>query len=191
MSELNNNKSLCHADRSCLLVIDVQGKLASVMPQKVVNRLKKNSTALIRTADTLGIPVFSTLQYPEGLGPLEQEISEALPDTCRQFEKTSFSCADADNFINELESTGRDQVILTGMEAHICVLQTALDLQYRGLEVFVAGDAVCSRQRENYENALQRLRQNGVITTNTESVLFEWLRDARNEHFKMVSALIR
>lgn len=187
----NHNQMLCHADQSCLLVIDIQGKLASVMPQKVVNRLKKNSTTLIRAADTFGIPVFTTLQYPKGLGPLEQEISDVLPAESRQFVKTCFSCADADNFITELKSTDRNQVILAGMEAHVCVLQTALDLLDEELDVFVVGDAICSRQRENYENALERLRQNGVITTNTESVLFEWLRDAGNEHFKTISALIR
>ena len=86
---------------------------------------------------------------------------------------------------------GRKQIILTGIEAHICVLQTAMDLQNAKYDVFVVNDAVCSRQRENYENALQRLQQAGVIICNTESVLFEWLRDSRHEHFKTISALIR
>ena len=90
-----------------------------------------------------------------------------------------------------VQRSRRKQIILAGMEAHVCVLQTALELHATGLQIFVVEDAVCSRRMKNKINALARLRQAGVIVTNTESVLFEWLRDAGHEHFKTISALIR
>ena len=185
------SNSLCVADTSCLVIIDIQTRLTATMPGKVLDRLKRNTTLLIKAATSLSLPILATQQYPQGLGPIEPQINVALPPDCRHFEKTCFSCASADNFMQELSRLGRKQIILTGIEAHICVLQTAMDLQNAKYDVFVVNDAVCSRQRENYENALQRLQQAGVIICNTESVLFEWLRDSRHEHFKTISALIR
>ena len=182
---------LCQADKSCLLIVDIQTRLTSVMPGKVLDRLERNSTLLLKTAGQLSIPVLVTQQYPQGLGPLVPDIENALPDDSKLFEKTCFSCADADNFMQELKTSGKKQVIIAGIEAHICVLQTAFDLLCAGYSVFVVIDAVCSRQRENYENAISRLQQSGVITCNTESVIFEWLKDSRHEHFKQISALLR
>lgn len=182
---------LCDVDKSCLLVIDVQTRLTEIMPDKVLDRLKRNTTLLLNSARHLGIPILATQQYPQGLGPLEPEIEAAIPEGSPRFEKTCFSCTDAENFMQQLKATGKQQVIIVGVEAHICVLQTAIDLLCAGYNVFVIIDAVCSRQRENYENAMARLQQAGVITCNTESVIFEWLRDARHEHFKTVSALIK
>ena len=182
---------LCRAENSCLVVIDVQARLIAAMPAKVLARLKRNSIMLIQAADILSVPVFATEQYPQGLGSLDPDITGVLPKNSRRFEKTCFSCADADNFINELNKCERKQIILLGLEAHICVLQTALDLLTTGYNVFVVTDAICSRQRENYESALQRMCQSGIITCNAESVLFEWLRDSNHEHFKKLSAMVR
>ncbi|MFW5427315.1 MAG: isochorismatase family protein, partial [Methylophagaceae bacterium] len=98
--------------------------------------------------------------------------------------------AEVDEFMSSLRASHRRQVILTGMEAHICVLQTALALLAQGFEVFVVEDAICSRTQQNQDNALQRLRQAGVIITNTESVLFEWLSDAKHPKFRTLSKLI-
>lgn len=190
----NQRKSeslLCDANSSCLLMIDIQTRLTAAMPGKVLDRLKRNSALLLKTAGYLSIPVFATRQYPQGLGPIEPDLEGLLPDRNIQIEKTCFSCTDADNFMKELEASGKKQVIITGVEAHICVLQTAIHLLDDGYSVFVVTDAVCSRQRENYENAITRLQQSGVITCNTESVMFEWLRDAKHEHFKSVTALIK
>ena len=181
---------LCRAENSCLVVIDVQARLTAVMPQKVLTRLKRNSIMLIKAAGMLSIPVFATEQYPKGLGSLDPDIIDALPGNSKRFEKTCFSCVNANNFINELDKCGRKQIILLGLEAHICVLQTAIDLLTAGLNVFVVTDGVCSRQRENYEAALQRMSQSGVIICNAESVLFEWLRDSNHEHFKTLSAMV-
>jgi isochorismate hydrolase len=182
---------LCSAGSSCLLIIDIQSRLTAVMPGKVLERLKKNTSLLLKAANLLPIPVFATQQYPNGLGQMEADIQAVLPKNYNHFDKTCFSSTDASGFMDALAATGKHQVVITGIEAHICVLQTAIKLHTAGYDVFVVGDAVSSRQRENYENAIQRLQGCGVTVCNTESVLFEWLRDAKHEHFKTLSALVR
>lgn len=182
---------LCQASDSCLLIIDVQTRLTAAMPAKVLDRLLRNATLLIKSAAMLSVPVLATHQYPRGLGPLEPQIAGVLPPDCRHFEKTSFSCTGAENFSPALQAQGRKQVVIAGIEAHVCVLQTALDLYEANYQVFVVADAISSRARENYENALQRLQQAGISICNTESVIFEWLRDARHEQFKEIAALVK
>ena len=172
-------------------MIDIQTSLTAAMPGKVLDRLKRNTILLINTAGLLSIPVLATQQYPQGLGPIEPQINEVLPPDSLHFEKTSFSCIAAGNFMQELKKLGKKQVIVTGIEAHVCVLQTAIDLNNSGHDVFVVIDAISSRHRENYENAIQRLQQAGITTCNTESVIFEWLKDASHEHFKTISAMIK
>jgi len=192
MTNLKSTKSLlCDANSSALLIIDIQTHLTAVMPLKVLARLKNNTSLLIKAADTLNIPILATEQYPKGLGPLEPEIVEILPKETVRFEKTCFSCVGADNFLEKLKSSGKKQIILLGLEAHVCVLQTAIDLLVNDYQVFVVIDGICSRHRENYETSLLRMRQSGIITCNAESVLFEWLRDSKNEHFKTLSDLVR
>lgn len=182
---------LCDTDACCLLIIDIQTRLTSVMPAKVLDRLKRNSTMLLNTANLLSIPVFVSQQYPKGLGAIEPDIKALLPENHKLYEKTCFSCANVDQFMEDLQNSGRKQVILIGIEAHVCVLQTAIDLHSSGYSVFIVLDAVCSRQRENYENAMQRLQYAGITVCNSESVLFEWLRGADHKLFKTVSALIK
>jgi len=185
-----NTTSLCDANDSVLLIVDIQTRLTAVMPAKVLARLQRNTSLLIGAADKLGIPTFTTEQYPKGLGQIEPDIQKILPVDTRRYEKTRFSCVGADNFIHDLAATGKKQIIMAGMEAHVCILQTAIDLRHQGYTIFVVGDGVCSRHRESYETALQQLRRSDVIVCDAESVLFEWLRDARHEKFKEVQALI-
>lgn len=187
----SETRGLCSAEHSVLMVVDIQGKLTAIMPDKVVNRLRRHVSMLLDTASVLHIPVIATEQYPKGLGNLEEAIRSHLPPGSSLFEKTCFSCADADGLLERLTDSGRRQVVLAGIEAHICVLQTAIDLNCNGYDVYVVADAVCSRNRENYENSLQRLRHAGITVTDTESVLFEWVRDSRHEQFKAVSAMVR
>ena len=185
------NTKLCHAEQSVLVIIDIQTRLTAAMPAKILARIQRNLEALIKAATLLKIPVLVSEQYPRGLGPLEPDLEKLLPDYAVRYEKTTFSCMGAGNFAEDLARLGRGQVILTGMETHICVLQTAIELQRTGATVFVAADAVCSRQRDNYETGLQRLHGEGIIITVTESILFEWMRDARHELFKQIQALVR
>ena len=190
-STAGNYTSLCDAGNSVLLIIDIQTELTAVMPAKVLARLQRNTGLLINTAIRLSLPIFAAERSPEALGIMEPEIRKLLPAAAKLYEKTSFSCTGAKNFAEDLTSTKRKQAILVGMEAHVCVLQTALDLYNRGYAVFVVADAVCSRQRENYETALRRLGRAGIIVCDAESVLFEWIRGADETLSREVQSLLR
>lgn len=181
---------LCEAEKSVLLIIDIQQRLASAMPEKALQNVIKHTARLLQAADILNIPVIRTEQYPKGLGETLPEVQKHIWQDSR-LEKTCFSCCGADGFERALAQTDRSQVILAGMESHVCVLQTAMDLQAKSYDVFVANDAVCSRTKHNHKNALQRMSQAGIIISNTESVMFEWVRDASHPKFKEVSGLLR
>ena len=181
----------CHAALAVLVVIDLQQRLGDAMPGKVLNRVILNATLLVHTAGLLDLPVLHTEQYPQGLGATHPAIAAALPRTTRRFTKTAFSCCEVQDFSHALGATGRRQAVLVGMEAHICVLQSAFDLRAQGLDVFVVEDAICSRRLENYQNALDRLRQVDVQVVSAESVVFEWLGDASHPHFKAIQTLLR
>jgi hypothetical protein len=182
--------SRCYAAHSSLLVVDVQENLGAAMPAKVLTRVLRNSELLARSSDLLDVAVLRTEQYPRGLGPTHAILREALPPSTETFEKVSFSCCGADGFQDALDRINRSQVIIVGMEAHVCVLQTALDLSAAGLDVFVVEDAICSRRLENYQNALDRMRQTAITIVSAESVVFEWLESAGHKHFKAIQALL-
>lgn len=183
--------SKCSSASSSLLVVDIQQNLGQAMPGKVLNRVVSNSALLARSAGLLDVPVLRTEQYPKGLGPTVPDIADALPPTTLSFEKTCFSSMGADGFAATVDQAGRQQLIIVGMEAHVCVLQTALDAAAYGIDVYVVEDAVCSRRLENYQNALDRLRQSNIHVVSAESVIFEWLVDARHEHFKAIQTMLR
>jgi nicotinamidase-related amidase len=183
--------ALASAADSVLIVIDFQERLAAAMDPAALKVATKNTAILLQSAVCLGIPVLATEQYTQGLGPTVAELATRLPPDTPRVEKTCFSCAGAEAFARVLESTGRSQAILTGMEAHVCVLQSALNLKTAGRDVFVVADACCSRNTDNHANAMDRLRAAGVSVANTESIVFEWLRDAQHPHFKALSALLR
>ena len=182
----------CDAAHSQLMVVDIQQKLGDAMPGKVLNRVVQNTVLLLRAARLLEVPVIHAEQYPEGLGPTHTVVSEALPKTVRSFRKTTFSCMATPSLREAvLSAQPPRQVILVGMEAHICILQTALDLAATGCAVFVVEDAICSRRLENYQNALERLRDQRISVVSAESVVFEWLGDAKHPHFKAIQTLLR
>ena len=181
---------LCCRENSQLAIIDVQKKLGQAMPTKVLNRVVLNTILLASGADLLNVPTLLTEQYPQGLGETDDNVLATLNDFTR-FEKTCFSASGADGFVDALKENNRNQIILVGMEAHVCILQTAISLQNLGYEVFVVEDAICSRRLENYQNALDRLRQSGIQVVSAESVTFEWLRDAKHEQFKAIQKSLR
>lgn len=183
------NPLICHATTSQLVVVDVQEKLCSAMPPEHMATTLRYSQLLLKAARMLEIPVIYTEQYPKGLGATHPTLIDLLKPAER-VEKTVFSCCDHPGFSQKL-TTDRPQIILAGMEAHICILQTALALQAKGRQVFVAEDAVLSRNPQHKANALLRLRQSGVIVSNAESIIFEWLGKAEGESFKQLSKLIR
>lgn len=169
----------------------MQEKLIRNMPDWVYTRAATCSKLLLQAASLLEIPCIASLQYPNGLGGMDPEIEKLLPDSATVVEKTRFSCVGVGKFDEALASTQRQHVCLVGMEAHICILQTAIDLQAAGYRAFVVEDAICSRKRENYENARHRMRAAEIGMPRTESVLYEWLRDASHEHFKSICMLVR
>ena len=182
---------LCRAADSALLVIDVQTRLAGAMPEADRQQLLRNSTILIKAARALDIPILHTEQYPRGLGHTEPVLAGLLNEHATCLEKTAFSCCAADGFDAAACADGRTQWILCGMEAHVCVLQTAFDLHARGMQIFIVEDAVCSRDPRNRDNGLARLRQAGLMVSNTESVLFEWVKDAEHPWFREMAGLVK
>ena len=182
---------LCNAQTSQLVVIDIQERLASAMPDKALKRVMNNTAVLLQAANLLDVAVIRTEQYPKGLGETRSEVSQHLDNKTTTIEKTCFACTGSSDFTNRLSKQRRPQIILTGIESHVCVLQTALELHEQGFQVYVVEDAICSRNKHRHKNAIARMRQAGVIVTNTESVVFEWLRDAQHEHFKTIAKLIK
>jgi nicotinamidase-related amidase len=177
------------ASTSQLVVIDIQPKLCGVMDADSVQSVINNTALLLQAARLCEVPVIATEQYPQGLGETSPEIKLHL-DPVQPIAKTAFSACDEPKFNQHLHRD-RPQVVITGMEAHICVLQTALDLLAAGKQVFIVEDAIISRKENNRANAVARMRQAGCIITNTESVLFEHLRNAQHPAFKTISKLIR
>jgi nicotinamidase-related amidase len=173
--------------QSQLVMVDMQEKLIPAMPAEM-DSVIKNNAILLQATQLLEIPVIHTEQYPKGLGATLSTLTQFVHKAA--IEKITFSCCDEPAFMRRLMGD-RSQVIITGMESHICVLQTALDLKLAGKQVFVVEDAVISRHPNNKQNALSRLRDAGVVVLSTESVVFEWLGAAKGDAFKAISQLIR
>jgi nicotinamidase-related amidase len=188
---MSPHPNICTAESSLLLIVDIQASLTAAMPQSTAENMLTSSIRLVKSADFLKIPILLTEQYPRGLGSTDAKLASLLPKTTRNFEKTGFSCCTASGFDNALENSQRKQIILAGMEAHVCILQTALELLARDYQVYVVEDAVCSRKAEHKSWALHRMQQLGITISNHESVLFEWLKDARHPDFRAISNMLR
>lgn len=179
---------LIERDKSCLLVVDIQEKLVPAVaePAGVI----RNSGILMQAAARLGVPTILSEQYPQGLGPTVPELRALAPDSAR-LSKISFSCAGDEGLNKKLREIGRPQLVVCGMETHVCVLQTALGYQGVGYRTFVVADAVSSRAPANREMGLRRMAENGVELVTTEMVVFEWLAKAGTAEFKELSKLIK
>lgn len=173
------------ADQSCLLVIDIQQRLAPATrdPDGVV----RNTAILLAAARRLGVPSLTSEQYPRGLGP----TLDTVPKADAVVEKISFSCAGEPAWMGRFRAFGRGQAVVCGMEAHVCVLQTVLDLLAQGTRVFVVADAVTSRRDDSKAVALDRMAREGAVIVTTEMVVFEWLARADVPAFRELSALIK
>jgi len=180
-----------HRDHAALLVIDIQTRLCTAMDPERLQRVRRNAGILIRAAQVLELPILVTEQYPKGMGPTVPDLAEALPDGQTIQEKLHFSCCGDDAFTEALEGTGRDQILVTGMETHVCVFQTARDLVRAGKAVYVLEDAVISRTDENHDVGLQLMERAGVTRTSTETALFDLLQKAGTPEFKAIDPLIK
>lgn len=172
----------------CLIVVDVQGKLAQLMYDK--QALFKNIQVLIKASKILDIPILWCQQCPDSLGPTIPEIAELLTDD-EPIDKASFSCCIEENFNAKLQALKRRQVLLCGIEAHVCIYQTAVDLLRKGYEVNVIADAISSRTLDNKNIAISRMAAEGVKISCTEMALFELLKTAEHPQFKQIARLVK
>jgi len=179
--------------RAALLVVDIQERLAAAMSEEVLGRVVRNTAVLIEAARRLGLPIVVSQQYPKGLGHTLSSLEDALRDApnVHRFDKVEFSAADCDAFAQLAPTLKRDQWIVAGMEAHVCVYQSARGLVARGYEVHVASDAISSRTKANWRIGLSLLERAGAIVTSTEVCVFDLLGKAGSEDFKALSRLIK
>ena len=168
-------------------MIDIQDKLLVKMPNPMA--LVRDVAFLIDAAKSLLVPIVATEQYPKGLGPTNPTLAQRLPPNLPT--KVAFSCCGAPDVLANLRASGRQNVVLSGMETHVCVMQTALDLMAEGLTVFLPIDALQSRYRLDHDAALRRLENTGAVVTSVEAIAFEWLGVADHPQFKTISKMIQ
>lgn len=174
------------ADRSAVLVIDLQEKLTPAIPSG--DHAVEFTVALLQAADLMDVPSAATVQYPKGLGGLVHPLEERFPDS---EEKLDFSSAVCRRELDQWIDDGRDQILVCGIETHICVLQTVMDLIEEGLRPFVVAEAVAARGGWEHELAIEQMRSLGATITSVESVLYQWLGTADHPQFKAISRIVK
>ncbi len=187
-SSFMRHDTILNRDRSVVLLVDVQERFRDVMADGPA--MIEECGRILQAAKILGIPILATEQYPKGLGHTVPELAELI-DGYPLVEKLTFSCCGESGLMEQLEVLDRDQIVVIGIESHVCVLQTALDLLAAAKQVHVPHDAITSRSRKMRASAIERMRQAGVVITCAESVLFEWLVEASGDEFKPVSKLVK
>ncbi len=175
-------------EKCCVAVVDVQGKLAELMHEKA--KLFDNIVILIKASKKLDIPVLWCQQVPSALGDTVKPIADLLSDN-KPIDKSDFSCYRNAEFKNKLNELGRNQVVLCGIETHICIYQTGCDLKADGYEVSVICDGVSSRAAANKQIALKRMAAEGIVVTSVEMILFELLKTAEHPAFREIAKLIK
>lgn len=179
---------MLNIEDSVVVIIDIQDKLVNAVGK--YSPVEK-ACKIAQAANILEIPVIVTEQYPQGLGETVSSLKESLPNDTVFIEKSSFSALLTDEFKEQLKSTHKKQVIIFGIEAHICVHQTICDLIKCGYEVYIVKDASASRNKYEFKTGIELIKQNGAKVTCTEIVLFEWLKTSKHPNFKAVQALIK
>lgn len=185
--EIKRHEKILKRDSTALLVIDIQERIIKVINE--YERVVDNSIKLIKGFQILKLPVIHTEQYPKGLGPTVEKIGSVLGSSAAV--KTTFSCSGADNLFSTLIKSDLSQLVVCGVESHVCVQQTVLDLLANGFQVNVAADAVSSRREFDYNTALDRMDKLGAEITTTESILFELLEESGTPEFKAISKLVK
>lgn len=183
--------TLVHRTRAVLAIVDIQERLLGALAEDRRTAVVERALIAVDTALVLGVPVLVSEQYPKGLGPTAAPIRQHLGDAFAPIEKLAFSCGRSPEFRQALERTGRREVILCGVETHVCVLQTALDLVHENYQVFIAADAVASRRDVDRDTALALLRQAGVTIGTTEMFAFQMLECAGTDEFRKISKIVK
>jgi nicotinamidase-related amidase len=181
-------KFILDRTKALLLIVDIQERLVPAMAQKEM--VYANCRHIIEAAKLLAVPFIVTEQYPKGLGPTVNEIKDSLPHY-EPLEKITFDCCKGEGFLEKVASLYKSQIILTGMETHVCVLQTCLSLMQEGYAVHLVNDAVCSRKKNDFLTAREIMRDAGAVITCTETVLFQLLEKAGTQEFKAISKRIK
>lgn len=180
---------LASAQDSLLLVVDIQERFVPIIHES--DRVLKNTAILMQAANNLGVSIMVSEQYPKGLGPTAAELKRWYTPETVTLEKSAFGCLEDQGMKDYLAASGKRQMVVCGIEAHVCVNQTVHQLLSMGYPVFLVVDAVSSRTVANMQVGLQKMIQSGAIPCSTEMVLFEWMRDAAHPDFKAVQALIK
>lgn len=178
-----------NAENSVFLFIDVQEKLVTMLKDKIGTNCAKKSEILAKTAKVLNIKTIVTEQYPKGLGTTLDIVKNNLPENTKYFEKTSFNALDTEGINEELKNA--KNIFVFGIETHICVYQTVINLLEKNFNVFVIKDACASREKEEYKTSLNLMEKEGSKIITTEMVIFEMLKSSKNPHFKELQALIK
>jgi len=181
-------EKLLVTDKTALLIIDIQERIIRVINE--YETVVENTIKLIKGFKALGIPIYYTEQYPKGLGPTAESIQNELEGN-DAIQKLSFSCSGASDLFSELKKNGISQVVVCGVESHVCVQQTVLDLIANDFQVNLAADAVSSRRVKDYEISLSRMRQHGADVTTAEAILFELLIVCGTDVFKQISKIVK
>jgi nicotinamidase-related amidase len=183
------HQNVLRLEETAFLTIDVQEAFRQSIAD--LSEIASRIALFARGAQLLNVPVLVTEQYPKGLGKTVAEIAEVLPDETEFIEKTAFSSCGANVFIEKMKQIGAKQIVVAGIEAHICVNQTVHDLLERGFQVHLLADCISARAAENKQIALAKMGQSGAILSSTEMALFELMRDARHEQFKAIQKLVK
>ncbi len=183
-------KFLLDKENTAMVIVDIQERLAVAMKEDVRRNVINNCLHLIELSKMFNIPVVITEQYPKGLGQTVAEIKDVLTEY-KPIEKIAFNCCYEQNFMDEIRKLNKNTLILTGMETHICVLQTCIGLLKEGFFVHLVRDAVCSRAKENWKTGIEFMRDAGAVITCTETALFQLLKVAGTEEFKAISKRIK
>ncbi len=182
-------KFILERDQAVLVVVDVQERLVPVMDQDRYAEILRNISFVLKSARLLGIPVVATEQYPRGIGHMVPDLADACRD--KVIEKLSFGCCGEPSFIEHMNSLGRRQAIVVGMEAHVCVYQTVLGLLREGFDVHLVRDGIMSRGESDYLNALESARSAGAVVTTSETAVFQLVKVSSDPQFKEISALVK
>lgn len=175
-------------ENSLLLIIDIQERLVKTLDKDVV---VKRTAVLTKAANILEIPTILTEQYPKGLGSTVEQVKQTLATDSLIVEKTAFSALKEEGFLEKLKSYNKKQIVISGIETHVCVHQTVADLIEEGFEVYVVKDACASRNKYEFKQGIERMLENGAKITCLEIVLFEWLKDAKHPKFREIQDLIK
>jgi len=187
--------TIARRDDAVLVIVDEQERLTAVMERR--DEVVSAAIRLVRTAALVGMPIVVTRQYPKGLGDTDATLAAAIEAarsagaSVTEIDKVAFDCFGEPAFAEALERSSRRQMLLAGMETHICVAQTALSALRAGFDVQVAGDACCSRDARNHESALERVRAAGAVVTTTESAMYELVGQAGTDEFRALLGIVK